>query len=240
MSDVIDIGREGPDMTAAEFALGVLEEAHHSAAAARVAVDPGFAAEVADWELRLAPLADEIAPVAPPAHVWPKIEAAIAAPASTGGMWNSLALWRTAAGIAALGVVVMATQPLWRAPPPTPPVQVAQKLQPILVATLAPEKGKPASIVATLDPNTKELVLTSVSLTMASAKSPELWVIPKGHDPISLGVMDLSKPYRIPLPKDLAGADRTTAVLAVTAEQSGGSPDGKPHGPIVAAGGFET
>jgi anti-sigma-K factor RskA len=52
--------------------------------------------------------------------------------------------------------------------------------------------------------------------------------------------MDLNKPYRIPVPPELEGAGRTTSQLVVTAEQLGGSPDRKPHGPAIAAGKFGT
>jgi anti-sigma-K factor RskA len=242
MSEPADMTPDEPDMTAAELALGVLDGEAYDAAAVRLANDDAFAAEVAAWEARLTPLAAEVAPIAAPDAVWPRIAELIAAPtvSRSGGVWNSLPFWRgaTVAGLAAAAaalVVVLSpafnpTEPAG-APPPA-------SLQPIQVALLAPAAGKPASVVASLDPNSHELVLISVSLTVPAKTSPELWVIPQGGDPISLGVMDPAKPYRIPMPAALAGAGLTTAKLAVTAEQAGGSPDGKPHGPIVTVGAF--
>ena len=73
---------------------------------------------------------------------------------------------------------------------------------------------------------------------LGANRTYQLWVIPKDQAPISLGVMDLAKPYRIPVPPELYGEGRTTAQLVVTAEQLGGSPDKKPHGPAIAAGQF--
>jgi anti-sigma-K factor RskA len=232
-----DASDDMPDMTAAEFALGVLDGEARRTAAARLAVDQAFAAEVAEWEERLAPLASEVAPVTPPPQVWVRIAAALGTPP---GIWNSLPFWRSAtvAGIAAAAaVLVIVATPLLRTPAPTP-TPAGPTLQPIQVATLSSKPGEPASVVATLDPNSRELVLTPVTLKLTSQQSPELWVIPKDQAPISLGVMDLAKPYRIPVPPELEGAGRTTAQLVVTAEQLGGSPDKKPHGPAIAAGAF--
>jgi anti-sigma-K factor RskA len=234
-----DASDDMPDMTAAEFALGVLDGEERRAAAARLAVDPAFAAEVAEWEERLAPLSAEIAPVTPPAQVWTRIAAALGTPP---GIWNNLPFWRAAtlAGVAAAAaaLVIVATpilrQPV-QAPSPTTPA-----LQPIQVASLTSKPGEPAAVVASLDPNSRELVLTPVSLKLTAKQSPELWIIPKDQAPISLGVMDTAKPYRIPIPPQLEGAGRTSAQLVVTAEQLGGSPDKKPHGPAIAAGTFAT
>lgn len=238
MTDAADIPPDGPDMTAAEYALGVLEGDARRAAVVRLASDQGFAAEVADWEQRLAPLAAEIKPVEAPAHVWPRIQASIAAP----GMWNSLGFWRGATAIgaiaAAAAITLVVVGPNLTPPPATVAPPTAPAAQPIQVAKLSPKPGEAPTVVATLDPNAGELVLTPVALKLKSTQSPELWVIPKGQEPISLGVMDETKPYRIKLPKELEGEGRLTAVLAVTAEQAGGSPDRKPHGPVITAGGF--
>jgi anti-sigma-K factor RskA len=227
-------------MTAAEYALGVLDGAERRAAAARLAADPAFAAEVAAWEDRLAPLAAETFASAPPAQVWTRIAAALGAPP---GIWNNVVFWRgsTVAGIAAAAAaLVIVTSPGLRQTPPPGPVTVPTPAAPlpVEVAKLSLKPGETAQVVATLDPNRRELVLTPVSLKLTSAQSPELWVIPEGADPVSLGVMDLAKPYRIPIPTQMQGAGKTTATLAVTAEQLGGSPDKKPHGPVIAAGKF--
>jgi anti-sigma-K factor RskA len=227
-----------PDMTAAEYALGVLDGEERRAAAARLITDPAFAAEVAAWEDRLAPLAAEVRPSDPSPQVWARVTAALgAAP----GIWNNVVFWRgaTVAGIAAAAAsLVIVAGPISRAPPPI--VNPQPTLMPVEVATLSAKPGEPAAVVAALDPNSHELVLTPVSLKVTTQQSAELWVIPDGQAPISLGVMDTAKPYRIPIPMQMNGQGRTTAQLVVTAEQLGGSPDKKPHGPAIAAGKFGT
>jgi anti-sigma-K factor RskA len=225
-----------PDMTAAEYALGVLDGEERRAAAARLVTDPAFAAEVAAWEDRLSPLAAEVRMSEPSAQVWSRITAALGAPP---GLWNNVVFWRgaTVAGIAAAAAsLVIVAGPISRQPPPI--VNPQPTLMPVQVATLAAKPGEPASVVATLDPNSHELVLTPVSLKVTASQSPELWVIPDGQAPISLGVMDATKPYRIPVPMQMNGQGRTASQLVVTAEQLGGSPDKKPHGPAIAAGRF--
>ncbi|HET9159890.1 MAG TPA: anti-sigma factor [Caulobacteraceae bacterium] len=234
MSDPIQT--DEPDMTAAEFALGVLDGEDRRAAAARAAGDPAFAAEVAAWEERLTPMAAGVIPMEPSPQVWTRIAAALG---TTPGLWNSVVFWRgaTLAGIAAAAAsLAIVAGPLLRTP--APPINAPQTILPVEVASLSTKPGEPASVVATLDPNSHELVLTPVALKLTDDQSPELWVIPAGAQPISLGVMDRTKPYRIPIPMQMNGEGRTTAQLVVTAEQLGGSPDKKPHGPAIAAGKF--
>ena len=74
MSEPDDI----PADEAAERALRLNDGPTDQALAARAASDPTFAAEVEAWDERLSPLIDEIAPVPPPAGVWPRVEAATA------------------------------------------------------------------------------------------------------------------------------------------------------------------
>ncbi len=85
---------------AAEHALGLLSADERRAALAREASDPQFAAEVARWRGRLAPLHDETNAVAPPAGLWSGIEAAItgSVPANDNlaGLRTRLNIWRSA------------------------------------------------------------------------------------------------------------------------------------------------
>ena len=64
-----DLGPDlpGDEALAAEHALGVLTTRERAAAEQRMARDPAFAAQVLAWRARLAPLAAETAPAAPPA-----------------------------------------------------------------------------------------------------------------------------------------------------------------------------
>lgn len=97
------------DLLAAEYVLGVLPLAERLAAAQRAEVDGAFAARIADWEGRLAPLdAATLEGEAP--DLLPVIEARLfSAPRRRRWLW--------AAGAALAASVALAVL-LWPAPPP--------------------------------------------------------------------------------------------------------------------------
>ena len=64
----------------------------------------------------------------------------------------------------------------------------------------------------------------------------ELWVIPAGQKPVSLGVMPAAAPLRRHLSDQLAALMVRGAALAVTPETRGGSPTGQPQGTPIASG----
>ena len=75
---------EGADLSeletlAAEHALGVSGARERAEAEARMARDPAFAELVDAWRARLAPLGEGLAPVAPPASAWARVERALPA-----------------------------------------------------------------------------------------------------------------------------------------------------------------
>ena len=74
------------------------------------------------------------------------------------------------------------------------------------------------------------------ALLGAEQKSMELWLIPPGDKPHSLGLIDPNRPVTIKVPKDLLRAVSNEAVLAVSLEPLGGSPTGQPTGPVIANG----
>src|SRR6476620_6110881 len=97
MSDDPTITGEDGHSLAAEYVLGVLDAGERRAAERRLAQDAAFAAEVAFWEERLGPLANEVPPVTPPAQVWSRIDSALAPNARPVNLWNSLFFWRWSA-----------------------------------------------------------------------------------------------------------------------------------------------
>jgi anti-sigma-K factor RskA len=64
----------------------------------------------------------------------------------------------------------------------------------------------------------------------------ELWLIPPGDKPHSLGLIDRNRPVTIKVPQDLMSQVSKEAVLAVSLEPPGGSPTGAPTGPVIANG----
>ena len=66
----------------------------------------------------------------------------------------------------------------------------------------------------------------------------ELWMIPPDGAPQPLGVIPADKSASMPMPDAFAGKGDTPIVLAVSEEPKGGSPTGRPTGPVIAAGRF--
>lgn len=237
------MSRDDFEALAAEYALGVLEGAERREAESLMTRDPAFAAAVARWREQLAPIAESVAPVAPPAGLWDRIDAEIApAPrvavreADGGSLWQSLAFWRGFAGIAttaaaALGVIVVL-------PPPAPPAtgfQNAVAQGPVMAAPVMGEGG--AIVAAAYDPKDSMVVVTPTGkVALTAAQSMELWIIVGDRAPRSLGVIDPANPSLHRMPADVRKELAAGAALAISIEPRGGSPTGAPTGPVVAQG----
>jgi anti-sigma-K factor RskA len=225
---------------AGEYALGVLDADERAEAQRRIATEPAFARAVDWWEGRLSHLAERVAPVEPPAAVWPRIANLVGAAGSNPSAWNNVRLWQGASAgalaLAAASVVALIIAPR----PPPPPVVAPATPVPAAAEVVVindPTTKRPA-LVATLDHATDKLILTPVSMKMPAQRDAELWIIPDGQKPISLGVIPQDASARIAVPAGLRGAATYTATLAITDEPLGGSPSGAPTGSVRAAGKF--
>ncbi len=115
---------------AAEYVLGTLRGPARRRLEGLAGRDPALAGVLSQWQRLLNPLAEEVPPVEPPARVWRRIEARLAArgrPAPATGLWSSLAFWRwLGAGFATATVLLLAVTLGLRSPAPVPgPVMVA-------------------------------------------------------------------------------------------------------------------
>jgi anti-sigma-K factor RskA len=213
------------DILAAEYALGLLDEAEAQAVQVRARTDGPLSLRIAWWRDQLAPLAGEVATPAP-AGVWRKIEAQLP------GNDNSISLmqrWRAAA-VAAMSVAAALVLYIGMRPLPAPVVVSAPAP---MMAALSGDKG--AVVAVSYDATSGKLIVAPTTLDPGKGDA-ELWVIPDGGKPHSLGVVNakLAQPHMVPQ------ADRIFmqpgATVAITQEIKGGSPTGAPAGPIVAAG----
>jgi anti-sigma-K factor RskA len=114
------------------------------------------------------------------------------------------------------------------APPPVPSAQY--------VALLQRDGGSPAFIL-TVDAATKNFTVRKVGADAEPGKSFELWLISdRLPQPRSLGVIGGSDFTARPVLADYDAGTINSALYAVTVEQAGGSPDGKPHSAPVFTG----
>lgn len=228
-----------PRILAAEHALGVLSGEERRDAHAKESSDPTFAHEVARWRGRLAPLA-EVDPIDPPIRVWANIEARIG---TTDGdnvvqLGRKVTLWRTATAamtaLAASLALVLLQQPRNLTLPSGSPVAASP-----MVAMLgnAQEQMK---VVASWDPASRRLVLAVAGeMPTDPTHAHELWVIPPGGKPRSLGTMPAGKKMHMQLADALAQLLQQGATIAISVEPRGGSPTGAPTGPVVMSGSLD-
>lgn len=228
---------QAPDdsILAAECALGLGDGAERLALDRRVRRDRAFALLVSNWEIRLAALFGDAVEVAPPPAVKARIDeelfggAALAPPRrSRASAFGALSFWRLAAlAFAALSIVCLGllARPLLTTP------QIAPQR---LIAALAPTDAAALALVF-VDATSGRLDVSGLSIDRGAGDA-ELWVIPAGGAPRSLGLLAAGAATTKTLSRDLLSLLQEGAALAVSLEPRGGSPTGAPTGPVVAIG----
>ncbi|BCJ92172.1 hypothetical protein IZ6_29070 [Terrihabitans soli] len=220
---------------AAEFVLGLVQGDQRDALEKRRRDDYVFAREVEFWEARLGPISSDIAPEPVSPEVWDKIAQAVGAkpvPLSASKavkkdtLWSSLPFWRSmsvgTSALAAACLVFLISGPA--SPPPS------------LVATLTLTDGKSA-FMASVDRMTgKVMLMPAADMPAPADHTHELWIVPVGGTPRSLGTFSANAPIMIEMPRDVMPGADPEAMLAVSVEPMGGSKTGAPTGPVVASG----
>lgn len=222
------------EVIAGEYVLGVLSAEDRRKVEDRLRSDRAFAAMVNRWEENLSAINQELETVTPPARVYTAVERQLFDPrtldagmsVSGGGIWNSLALWRSVAlaSLAAAATFLIAWSEVLA---PSSPKR--------LIAELS-GKDSPISLVAHYDEAKGMLTLTPAAATQEGAKSLELWLVQEGQPPVSLGVLPQSGEGTLSVPSAFRSKLTRNAVLAVSAEPPGGSPTGTTTGPVIATG----
>lgn len=208
------------DRLAAEYVLGTLRGAARRRFERWRAASAVIDARCGYWEQQLLPLLGAVAPVEPAPHVWTGIRTRVMREARPGRRRTPWAL-ALAAGVVLLACAALF---LWR---PQPAVLAS--------ATIASPSG--ALLWRVEVSGRREAAALSVragALAGPAGRDYELWALPRGGAPVSLGVL----PYRGgALRRPLTAAQRdalaTAAQLAVSLEPPGGSPTGQPTGAVV-------
>jgi anti-sigma-K factor RskA len=222
------------DALAASYVLGTLSWRARSRLAVIARTDTAVSQTLRAWEQRLLPFAESAPPITPSPQVWRRIALRLGLDAvrrsERGAWWTRMAFWRgfaVASFVAAvgLGLALMKVAP-------------EQAAQPIVVV-LAGQNAQPA-LVATLSRDSRTMVVKTVGgAPVPSDKSLELWMLPDGAAPRSLGVLPATGVARITLPALPDVALANVPALAVSLEQAGGSTTGAPQGPVLYTGKVE-
>ncbi len=227
------------DTLAAAYALGTLGPRPRRRLARLAQRDPAIAAAIQQWEWRLAALAEGTPGITPPPRVWEQIrtQLGLTDPTVAGDdirrqapWWASLGLWQglAFAGFAlafALGVSLFAPR--------------AERPFESIVVVLAGPDAKPA-LIATAERGGRFLIVKAVgNVTIQPDRSLELWMLPSGRPPLSLGLVPASGVDRVALRAPAGIALQDIPALAVSLEPAGGSTTGAPTGPVLYTGRVE-
>jgi anti-sigma-K factor RskA len=213
---------------AAEYVLGTLKGGARRRFERWLYQDADLRNIVAQWQGRLAPMAEFAGDVTPPKSVWSGIERRLnlRAHAPSWKFWlnENLAFWRSlgmvSTGLAAMLLVLV----LVNRPADTPTISY--------VATLTDDKAQ-TTMLLTADSRHHAIDARVVGVqNVPSDKTLHLWAVPKSGNPRSLGILADNTRGRFALTDKAIGDD--VLVLAVSLEPKGGSPDPNgPTGPIL-------
>jgi anti-sigma-K factor RskA len=235
-------GRLTREELAIDYVLGMAEAEDHERALRLIQTDASFRAEVAELREKLGEL-DRTAPEKAPRMLsWGDIEKAIDAPspavaaslaaAETSGegllasLWRNIGFWRPAAiaaGVASLLLAGGLAREL--AKPPT---------QPVYVAVLQTGEGRAQAVVNAYADGTVTLVPIE-TIGVPEGRILEVWTLQnREQGPVSIGRMDRARTLKL----DLRQLKRPDAghLFEITVEPPGGSPTGRPTGPVLSKG----
>ncbi|WP_342361241.1 anti-sigma factor [Terrarubrum flagellatum] len=290
MTDRAPTPADARDLLAAEYVLGLTEPADLPRVETLIMRDSSFAAAVANWRGRLAPLDLTIAPIEAPASLWAGVEAALAeleiktteqthhAPAESATpapepapappapaapviappvapalptieprmpappprpmrvetresffarWWASLAFWRFAGLAGSFAAIALAVGLAYT-------YRQAMR-QPVLIAVLmSPDGNQPTAIVHAFSDGRADMT-PLVQFDIPAGKVVEIWTLwDKALGPRSVGLLD--RTGRMTLKLEGLPTPKPGQVFEMTLESAGGSPTGKPTGPVLNKG----
>ena len=246
MADDEVIQSDDPFLTAGELALGVLEGSDLAAARPLQLSDVTFAGAVEWWEARLGAMSEGAQSALPSDAVWQGIvaridaidaqrnmpAAALAPDRGRGPAGWSIAAALVGVSAAAAALVLFLSTP---ATSPVAPPEIAAVAGDQLVAQLADAEAN-RSLASRIDPESGQLRLAIAGLEAEPGKTPELWVIPAGGAPISLGAIPQQGNFARDLSVEESSLLAAGATLAVTFEDDTGERHETPTMPILLAG----
>lgn len=221
--------------TAGEYVAGLMSPEEQEAFERLMATDGAARRAVADWRTRLLALDETATQLTPSDGLWPAIAAAVgterpapeAAPGWLARLWQDVSALRLASLAGAAAALVMAlllvAQPFGRGDKPT------------VVAVLnAPNTSEAGAIVeAFADGRIRVVPLRAIPVP--EGRTLQVWTLwDRGVGPRSVGLMPRAeaRDYRttgMPRPVD-------QQLYEITLEPAGGSPTGRPTGPILYVG----
>lgn len=237
------------DDLAADYVMGLLEGADLAAAEARLATDAAFADAVHAWRERLAELDATAEELQPSAALWDRIAAdtrvapAVPLPGARNALrgatlWNSLPFWRgagiggvfAALAFAMIMIGALATSRQLR----HELVALAQR-KPIYVAVLVNDATKEAGAIVNTFSNGRVELIPLRAIDVPAGRALQVWTLwDRAVGPKSIGLAAQARTLQL----DLESLPDTVPdqLFEITLEPEGGSPIGRPTGPILFKG----
>ncbi|MBB4348767.1 MULTISPECIES: anti-sigma factor [Rhizobiaceae] len=222
-----------------EYVLGLLSETDVAEVENEIERNATLATAVAEARERFLPLDTNVDPAAVSPVLWQAIEARLPEQAAvevpsiasvsprvpTAGNDNVRSGWRSAAISAIAASLILAVGLVW---------SVTRTIEPLVVAVLVNEAGEVQAVVEDFGNDTASIRLLA-DFSVPEDKTMQVWTLPSREmGPMSLGLLEDAHSARLsgstlPKPQD-------AQLYEITLEQAGGSPTGRPTGPILAKG----
>ena len=228
------------DRLAAEHVLGLLEGEDAARAERLLAGDRAFAAEVERWRAHFSDLDATAEPVLPSGALWTRIEAGVEGQAEAAtpvivpdprdafrALWRSLAFWRFAGLAGAAAALFLAVGFGF--------MTLRQARTPVLIAVLVKEgTNQPGAVVNAFANGQAELIPLE-SIDVPHNHALQIWTLwDRAAGPRSIGLLHQTRSLRLNL-QDLPQTG-PNQLFEITLEPAGGSPTGRPTGPILMKG----
>ncbi|MCO5732215.1 anti-sigma factor [Rhizobium sp. SSA_523] len=225
----MSVERDELEGLADEYVLGLLEPAEAARIEAQMERDDKLSAAVAASRERFLPLDTAVEPAIVDAGLWARIEAALPAqqrprPASPAND-NRFNGWRATALSALAASLVLAAGLGW---------SLMRVTEPVVIAVLMNEAGEAQAVVEDFGNETATVRLLR-EFDVPEDKTIQVWTLPsRDMGPVSLGLIEAGRSTRLHGPS--LPAPRSDQLYEITLEQEGGSPTGRPTGPILGKG----
>ena len=234
---------------AADYVMGLLDGAEHAAAEQRIATDPSFAQAVSAWRARLADL-DLTAEETPPSPaLWQRIadatkiapiDALPSARAALRGatLWHDIKFWRVAGiggSLAALLFAVIMIGALTTSRHLRHDLIALAQSKPVYVAVLVNDATKEAGAIVNAFSNGRVELIPLRPIEVPAGRTLQVWTLwDRAVGPKSIGVTGQSRTLQL----NLESLPETVQnqLFEITLEPEGGSPIGRPTGPILFKG----
>ncbi len=216
------------DIISAKFVMGMLSNKTRQRFLRIIINDPQKQTETRKWQMTFTPLAGAVKPLSPHPRVWRRIEKQLGFDrAPSPSFWQNLSLWKGLTASTASVALIFAI--LFNTLPPQKAIETQT-----LMLVLNDDQSRGGWLISS-----SQAKMVTVSLnqeTKTPHNSYELWVLPPGQAPLSLGLLNQQGRKELRVPDQLSQWIRPGATLAVSLEPVGGSPTGAPTGPVLYTG----